>query len=95
MIRDNKLFHLPNLQQRGRAFGMIRFDDSLLELVRAGKITEETALRHAENKKELANQLRSGDKAPADAAPAPAPPAQGPRFGDLAARARSLFGGKG
>ena len=93
MIRDNKLFHLPNLQQRGRAFGMIRFDDSLLELVRAGKITEETALRHAENKKEFSNQLRGGDKAPA--APAPAPEAAGPRFGDLAARARNLFGGKG
>ena len=44
LIRDDKLFQLPNLMQRGRAFGMIRFDDSLAELVRAGRITEETAI---------------------------------------------------
>jgi twitching motility protein PilT len=53
MIRDNKLFQLPNLMQRGRAFGMLRLDDSLLELVRAGKLAEEVALRHADSKKEL------------------------------------------
>ncbi|HEX7843407.1 MAG TPA: hypothetical protein VF469_38305, partial [Kofleriaceae bacterium] len=40
LIRDNKLFQLPNLMLRGRAFGMLRLDDSLLELVRAGKLTE-------------------------------------------------------
>jgi twitching motility protein PilT len=53
LIRDNKLFQLPNLMQRGRAFGMLRLDDSLLELVRAGRLTEEVALRQADNKKEL------------------------------------------
>jgi twitching motility protein PilT len=53
MIRDNKLFQLPNLMQRGRSYGMIRLDDSLLELVRAGKLTEEVAARHADSKKEL------------------------------------------
>ena len=26
MIRDDKLFQLPNLMQRGRSFGMIRFE---------------------------------------------------------------------
>ncbi|HEX7843403.1 MAG TPA: PilT/PilU family type 4a pilus ATPase, partial [Kofleriaceae bacterium] len=57
LIRDNKLFQLPNLMLRGRAFGMLRLDDSLLELVRAGKLTEEVALRHADNKKELAAVL--------------------------------------
>jgi twitching motility protein PilT len=57
LIRDNKLFHLPNLMQRGRAFGMVRLDDSLLELVRAGKLTEDVALRHADNKKELTATL--------------------------------------
>jgi twitching motility protein PilT len=54
MIRDDKLFQLPNLMQRGKAFGMIRFDDSLLELVKANKVTLDTALAAAENKKELA-----------------------------------------
>ena len=53
LIRDNKLFQLPNLMQRGRAFGMLRLDDSLLELVRAGKLSEEVALRNADSRKEL------------------------------------------
>jgi twitching motility protein PilT len=57
LIRDNKLFQLPNLMQRGRAFGMLRLDDSLLDLVRAGKLTEDVALRHADNKKELTAAL--------------------------------------
>jgi len=34
-----------------RAFGMIRFDESLAEHVRAGRIDEATALAVAENKK--------------------------------------------
>jgi twitching motility protein PilT len=57
MIRDNKLFQLPNLMQRGRAFGMIRLDDSLFELVRAGRLAEEVAVRHADSKKELVAAL--------------------------------------
>jgi twitching motility protein PilT len=57
LIRDNKLFQLPNLMQRGRAFGMLRLDDSLLELVRAGRLTEDLALRHADNRKELTAAL--------------------------------------
>jgi twitching motility protein PilT len=68
LIRDNKLFQLPNLMQRGRAFGMIRLDESLLELVRAKRITEATALAHAENRKELALAL-----APAPTTPTPQP----------------------
>ncbi|TMQ05760.1 MAG: PilT/PilU family type 4a pilus ATPase [Deltaproteobacteria bacterium] len=64
LIRDNKLFQLPNLMQRGRAFGMLRLDDSLLELVRAGRLAEDVALRAADNKKELAAALH----------PAPPPP---------------------
>jgi twitching motility protein PilT len=76
LIRDDKLFQLPNLLQRGRAFGMIRFDESLAELVRAGKIDEDTALAHADNKKDLATALRP------QAAPAAADkPKSGPLFG--------------
>ncbi len=57
LIRDNKLYQLPNLMQRGRAFGMIRLDDSLLELVRAGRLDEELALRNADHPKELQAML--------------------------------------
>ena len=37
LIRDNKTFQIPELQQRGKALGIIRLDDSLAELVRAGQ----------------------------------------------------------
>jgi twitching motility protein PilT len=65
LIRDNKLFQLPNLMQRGRAFGMIRLDDSLVELVRAGKLAEDIALRQADNKKELHAALHPAAPEPA------------------------------
>ena len=73
LIRDNKLFQLPNLMQRGRAFGMLRLDDSLLEHVRAGRLTEEVAVRHADNKKELVAALHP--------APPPAEPVKRGLFG--------------
>lgn len=60
MIREDKLFQLPNLMQRGKAFGMIRFDDSLLELVRSGKVDPDVAIAASENKKELAAQIKGG-----------------------------------
>jgi twitching motility protein PilT len=72
MIRDNKLFQLPNLMQRGRSFGMIRLDDSLLELVRAGKLAEDVAVRYADSKKELVAALHPA---------APAEPAKRGLFG--------------
>lgn len=87
LIRDNKLFQLPSLQQRGRSFGMIRFDDSLAELYRAGKITEETALRYAESRKEMLNVLRP--------AQVPAPPAAAPSGAASAANAASAAASKG
>jgi twitching motility protein PilT len=45
LIRDDKLYQLPNLMQRGRALGMIRIADSLNELARVGRISEDTARR--------------------------------------------------
>lgn len=70
LIRDNKLFQVASLQQRGRAFGMIRMDDSLAELVRTGRVPEEVAMRASENKRELANLLHPGAAAAASAAAA-------------------------
>lgn len=49
LIRDDKLYQLPSLQQRGRAFGMIRIEDSLNELVRSGVISIEAAKRFADD----------------------------------------------
>ncbi|HSD91198.1 MAG TPA: PilT/PilU family type 4a pilus ATPase, partial [Kofleriaceae bacterium] len=64
MIREDKLFQLPNLMQRGRSLGMIRFDESLLGLVRAGAIDEELALANADSPKDLAAALQAKTAAP-------------------------------
>ncbi len=49
LIRDDKLFQLPSLLQRGRGFGMIRIEDSLNELLSKGEITVETANQFADD----------------------------------------------
>jgi twitching motility protein PilT len=51
MIRDNKLYQLQSLLQRGRAYGMIRIDDSLNDLVNRGLVTAETARQYADDPK--------------------------------------------
>ena len=84
LIRDDKLYQLPNLMQRGRAFGMIRFDESLAELVRTGKITEDTAMEHAEAKNQMAGQIRGPASAPTPSS----------ATGGVKGRLGALFGGK-
>jgi twitching motility protein PilT len=49
LIRDDKLYQLPSLLQRGRAFGMIRIEDSLNELLSSGVISMETARMFADD----------------------------------------------
>ncbi len=60
LIRDNKTFQIPSLQQRGRNAGMLRLDESLADLVRAGKTTLEYARAASEAPEELEAQLRAG-----------------------------------
>jgi len=43
LIREERIFQLRSVMQTGRNVGMRLFDDSLLELVRAGTISKETA----------------------------------------------------
>jgi twitching motility protein PilT len=71
LIRENKLMQLPTLQQRGRGLGMIRFDTSLLELVMAGKITEEVAKKNADNAVELERSLVTARAAATGVKPRP------------------------
>lgn len=60
LIRDNKLFQLPSLQQRGRSAGMIRLDTSLLALVQSGQVHPEVARGYAENPAEFDRLLTAG-----------------------------------
>ncbi|MBI4955157.1 MAG: PilT/PilU family type 4a pilus ATPase [Myxococcales bacterium] len=48
LIRDARTFQIPSLQQRGKALGIVRLDDSLAELVRAGTCTLAAAKAFAE-----------------------------------------------
>jgi twitching motility protein PilT len=74
LIRDNKTYQIPSLQQRGKGLGIIRFDDSLLELVRTGRTTLEIAKEWAENADELETAVRAMRK---PQAPPPPPKAAG------------------
>jgi twitching motility protein PilT len=55
LIRENKLFQLPSLLQRGRAYGMIRVEDSLNEWLERGVIDLATARAFADDPKNIAN----------------------------------------
>ena len=40
LIRDGKTYQIPSLQQRGKGLGILRLDDSLVDLVAAGQISK-------------------------------------------------------
>ena len=84
LIRDAKTYQIESLQQRGKSIGIVRLDDSLLELVRTGKTSLEIALAFAERPEDLKSAVARA------AAPAPAPVAE--TKGNLMQRAGALFG---
>lgn len=88
LIRDNKTYQIPSLQQRGKAMGIVRLDDSLAELVHKGTCTLEAARFYAESPEEFPNLVK-GLSAPPPTAQEPAK--EQPAAGGL----RSLFGKKG
>ena len=47
MVRDSRIHQIDSAIQTGAAEGMIGMDESILRLVRAGKISRETALHAA------------------------------------------------
>lgn len=53
LIRDKKLHQLPSLLQRGRAYGMVRLEDSLRGLMLSKTITRQAAMAHASDPKLL------------------------------------------
>ena len=90
LIRDNKTFQIPSLQQRGKGFGIVRLDESLADLVRSGGVTREAALAVAENPDEL-DAVISGKRAPG----APAIEAPKKQEAGLLGKAGNLFGKRG
>ena len=57
LIRDNKNHQLPGVIAAGGKEGMISMDQSILSLYRAGKITRDTALHHADSPEQLKRNL--------------------------------------
>jgi twitching motility protein PilT len=88
LIRDNKTFQIPSLQQRGRGFGIMRLDESLAELVRAGRATAAAALAVAENPDDLEATLAGKSAAPKVTEPAK-------KDASLLGKAGQLFGKRG
>lgn len=80
LIRDDKLFQLPSLLQRGRGFGMIRIEDSLNALLAAGVVSEKVAKRYADDARLITGQVAG---------------AMGGQSGPEAQGRRKLFGKKG
>jgi twitching motility protein PilT len=64
LIRDDKLYQLPSLLQRGRAFGMIRIEDSLNELVSSGVISTETAKMFADDPRLIGQPQQTSPQPP-------------------------------
>ncbi|UQA54845.1 type IV pilus twitching motility protein PilT [Polyangium aurulentum] len=94
LIRDSKTYQIPSLQQRGKGFGIVRLDDSLADLVRAGRASMEDALAVADNPEELESVLagKRPPQPPREAAQQPPPqPPEGEGKGFLG----GLFGKKG
>jgi twitching motility protein PilT len=92
LIRDNKTFQIPSLQQRGKGLGILRLDDALADLVRQGKVSAAAALAVADAPDELEALVQAGRAAPA---PAPAPRAPDDANRNLFQKAGALFGKKG
>lgn len=58
LIRDGKVWEIPQFIEEGAIFGMQSFTQSLIKLVRDGLITEEAALDAADNRDEFSLALR-------------------------------------
>ncbi|GMU07078.1 type IV pilus twitching motility protein PilT [Corallococcus caeni] len=92
LIRDNKTFQIPSLQQRGKSLGIIRFEDSLADLARSGKATLETVKGFAENPDEI-EAMVTGRRP--GAAPTVSPPASAQEGARMLSKVGSLLGKKG
>ena len=90
LIRDAKTYQIPSLQQRGKGFGILRLDESLADLARAGRVTREAALAVAENPEELEAVL-AGKRVPAP----PPEPSRKPDAAGLLGKAGQIFGKRG
>lgn len=61
LIRENKLWEIPKYIASGEIYGMQSFNQCLMTLIAAGKISPEVGLEYSDRREELALQLRHKD----------------------------------
>ncbi|MFB9145204.1 PilT/PilU family type 4a pilus ATPase [Halomonas alkalicola] len=61
LVRKGEVNEIKNVMSRSRDLGMQTFDQALYDLFRAGKITEEVALVHADSANDLRMMIKYGD----------------------------------
>ncbi|MCI0569141.1 MAG: PilT/PilU family type 4a pilus ATPase [Myxococcaceae bacterium] len=94
LIREEKTHQIPSLQQRGKGLGMVRFDDSLVDLVRAGKTTLAIAREYAESPDELTAVVQGRPSVANPAGPSAAAAGDAQRRPNVLGMVGSLVGKK-
>jgi len=62
LVRKGEVSEIKNVMSRSRDLGMQTFDQALFDLFKAGKITEEVALVHADSANDLRMMIKYGDE---------------------------------
>ncbi|PRY68167.1 PilT/PilU family type 4a pilus ATPase [Halomonas ventosae] len=62
LVRKGEVSEIKNVMARSRDLGMQTFDQALFDLFKAGKITEEVALVHADSANDLRMMIKYGDE---------------------------------
>jgi twitching motility protein PilU len=58
LIRENKVWEIPKFMEESEVFGMQTFEQALVKLAKADKISEEDALSFCDNKDEFQLALK-------------------------------------
>lgn len=58
LIREGKTWEIPQFLEEGEIFGMQTFNQSLTKLIRAGKISEQEAIKFSDNEEEFMLSLK-------------------------------------
>jgi twitching motility protein PilU len=58
LIRENKIWEITKFIEESEVFGMQSFDQSLIKLVKDGKISEEEAMSFSDNKDDFVLALK-------------------------------------
>jgi twitching motility protein PilT len=79
LIREGKVHQIYSVMQSGGRFGMTTMDQSLADLVKAGKVTQQLALERCHDPEEL-TRLMSGAGGPAPGGYGQQQPGQPPAY---------------